>query len=85
MTTQPTPEDDYVYNPFPPEFVSDEPMEVSGRDMGYLIPWMRAQLTAQARHDDNSDLCQALTAILRQASQTYGTEPGNQETCVCRG
>ncbi|MBT2453277.1 MULTISPECIES: hypothetical protein [unclassified Streptomyces] len=85
MSDQATPTNDHVYNPFPPEFVSDEPMEVSGRDMGYLIAWMRAQLTAQDRHDDNSDLCQALSSIMREASEVYGSEPGTRETCICHG
>ncbi|GAA2948451.1 hypothetical protein ACFPN0_15110 [Kitasatospora cinereorecta] len=74
-----------TYTPYVPEFVSDEPMEISGRDMGYLIKWMRAQLTAQDRHDNNSDLCQALSSILRQANQVYGSEPGTRETCICYG
>lgn len=85
MSDQTNPNNDYVYNPFPPEFVSDQPIEISGRDMGYLIPWMRAQLTTQGKHDDNSDLCQALTSIMRQANKVYGSEPGNGQTCICRG
>ncbi|MGA5497736.1 hypothetical protein ACPCSP_25570 [Streptomyces cinereoruber] len=81
----PTTEEEYVYNPFPPAFISDEPMEISGRDMGYLIPWMQAQLKAQTRDHDNSDLCQALSSILRQANKVYGTESETRETCICYG
>ncbi|MCX4550574.1 MULTISPECIES: hypothetical protein [unclassified Streptomyces] len=83
--TNNTTNEEYVYNPVPPEFVSDQVCEISGRDMGYLIPWMRAQLTTQDRHDDNSDVCQALTSILLQAHRLYGTESGTRETCICRG
>ncbi|MEU6928978.1 hypothetical protein AB0A05_07420 [Streptomyces sp. NPDC046374] len=82
MTTQ-----DFTttFTPIAPEFESDESMEISGRDMALLLPWMRAQLTAQARHDENSDLCQALSSIFHQASDLYGTEPGTRETCICYG
>ncbi|MFJ6014491.1 hypothetical protein [Streptomyces sp. NPDC092952] len=84
QATTPTTED-YVYNPVPPGFVSDQVCEISGRDMGYLIPWMRAQLTTQDRHDNNSDLCQALSSILRQANKIYGSEPEDRDTCICYG
>lgn len=53
--------------------------------MALLLPWMRAQLTAQARHDDNADLCQALSGIFRRASEVYGTEPFAREQCICHG
>ncbi|MFC7791375.1 hypothetical protein [Streptomyces cinereoruber] len=84
-SSTPTAEEEYVYTPYVPEFVSDEPMEISGQDMGYLIKWMRTQLTSQAREHDNSDLCQALSSIMRQANQVYGSEPGTRETCICYG
>ncbi|MFD5788608.1 hypothetical protein ACFWH1_18545 [Streptomyces sp. NPDC127037] len=74
-----------TYNPVLPEFVSDEPCEISGRDMGYLIKWMRSQLATQERHDNNSDVCQALFSIFRQANQVYGSEPATRETCICYG
>jgi hypothetical protein len=76
---------DEVYTPFQPAFVSDTAIQISGNDMGYLVPWMRAQLATQPKHDNNSDLCQALSSILRQASKVYGSEPGDRETCICYG
>ncbi|MFI0827253.1 hypothetical protein ACH4Q7_22670 [Streptomyces roseolus] len=84
-TTQTTTPEDEVYTPYVPAFVSDQPMEISGQDMGYLIAWMKTQLTAQEKHLNNSDLCQALSAILRQAHDLYGTEDGTRETCICYG
>ncbi|WP_228994700.1 hypothetical protein [Streptomyces sp. DH8] len=68
-----------------PAFQSDQPMEISGRDMGHLVAFLRTQLTTLPREDENSDLCQSLSSILRQASKVYGSEPGNRETCICYG
>ncbi|MFD4315022.1 hypothetical protein [Streptomyces sp. NPDC058548] len=73
------------FTPITPEFDADDVCEISGRDMALLLPWMRAQLTKQRKHEDNADLCEALTSVFRTASEVYGADPGNQDTCICYG
>ncbi|MDQ1018886.1 hypothetical protein [Streptomyces afghaniensis] len=50
-----------------------------------LTPWLRDTLTAQDREDENSDLCQLLTAVLRVSADTYDTPAPSRATCICRG
>ncbi|PWI15997.1 hypothetical protein DI272_18875 [Streptomyces sp. Act143] len=50
-----------------------------------LTPWLRDTLTAQDRADENSDLCQLLTSILRVSADTYGTPAPSRATCICHG
>ncbi|KPI33298.1 hypothetical protein OV450_1386 [Actinobacteria bacterium OV450] len=59
--------------------------QTSSEEMALLLPWMRAQLTNQPKADENSDLCQVLTRILRRAHEEFGTEPPTRETCICYG
>ncbi|MFD9422260.1 MULTISPECIES: hypothetical protein [unclassified Streptomyces] len=84
MTTPSTPSEEEITF-FQPAFQSDKPMEISGEDMGYLVAWMRAQLTNLPKEDENSHLCQSLTSILNQAFKTYGSAPMASPTCICRG
>ncbi|MGW1989603.1 hypothetical protein [Embleya sp. NPDC001921] len=81
MSTQDTPNTT-------PNTTSNEPFEISAEEMALLVPWMRAQLAAQAaqgRELENVDHCQAFSAILRRANRVYGTEPFTRDQCICLG
>lgn len=54
-------------------------------EMTLLLPWLRDTLTAQDRKDENSELCQLFSRIMRLSNRLYGTEPFNRDTCICRG
>lgn len=54
-------------------------------EMALLLPWLRDTVTAQERKDENADLCQFFSRVMRLANQLYGTEPFNRETCICNG
>ena len=58
---------------------------LTGEEMRLLLPWLREALTAQEKRDENSDLCQLTSRILRLASRLYGTASESRETCICRG
>ncbi|MFF4391468.1 hypothetical protein ACFY0G_32470 [Streptomyces sp. NPDC001552] len=61
------------------------PFELSADDMSTLIPFMRDQLTAQGKGDDDVELCMTFSAIFRRASTAYGTAPFAREQCICNG
>lgn len=63
----------------------EEPTELLADATAVLIPWMRARLAEQARQDENGDLCQTFSAILRRASEAHGTEPFTRDQCICLG
>ncbi|MFJ7489707.1 hypothetical protein ACIQZB_00350 [Streptomyces sp. NPDC097727] len=54
-------------------------------EMALLLPWLRETLTNQERQDENSDLCQLFSRVMRLSSRLYGTEPFNRDTCICFG
>lgn len=54
-------------------------------EMALLLPWLRSTLTAQERQDENADLCQLFSKIMRLSNRLYGTKPSNRETCICNG
>ncbi|MBA0053457.1 hypothetical protein E0L36_22035 [Streptomyces sp. AJS327] len=58
---------------------------LTGEEMRLLLPWLRDTLTAQEKRDENSDLCQLTSRILRLSSRLYGTASESRETCICRG
>ncbi|MFE4796213.1 hypothetical protein ACFRFL_14115 [Streptomyces sp. NPDC056708] len=58
---------------------------LTGNDIKLLAPWLQETLATQAKDDENSDLCQLLTELLRYGHTHHGTAPATQETCICYG
>lgn len=58
---------------------------LTGEEMRLLLPWLRETLTSQEKKDENSELCQLTSSILRLSSRLYGTRSESKETCICRG
>ncbi|MFI1703019.1 hypothetical protein [Streptomyces griseoruber] len=54
-------------------------------EMALILPWLRTTLTTQERKDENAELCQLFSKVMRLSNQRYGTKPFNRETCICRG
>ncbi|MET8746858.1 hypothetical protein [Streptomyces sp. NPDC004728] len=54
-------------------------------EMNLLLPWLRNTLTTQEKQDENSDLCQLFSKVMRLSNRLYGTEPFNRNTCICNG
>ncbi|MEU2264977.1 hypothetical protein ABZ568_00685 [Streptomyces olindensis] len=54
-------------------------------EMALLLPWLRNTLTTQERKDENADLCQLFSRIMRLSNRLYGTESFNRDTCICNG
>lgn len=54
-------------------------------EMALVLPWLRDTLTSQERKEENADLCQLFSQVLRLSNRLYGTEPFNRETCICHG
>ncbi|WP_019061725.1 hypothetical protein [Streptomyces prunicolor] len=54
-------------------------------EMALILPWLRNTLATQERQDENADLCQLFSKIMRLSNRLYGTEPFNRETCICNG
>ncbi|WP_433856687.1 hypothetical protein [Streptomyces kronopolitis] len=58
---------------------------LTGEEMKLLLPWLRETLTGQEKKDENADLCQLTSRILRLSSRLYGTPSESAETCICHG
>lgn len=58
---------------------------LTGKDIKLLAPWLQTTLTTQAKDDENSDLCQLLSEILRYGHTHHGTAPASRENCICYG
>ncbi|MEH0579074.1 MULTISPECIES: hypothetical protein [Streptomyces] len=54
-------------------------------EMALILPWLRETLTTQERQEDNADLCQLFSKVMRLSNGLYGTEPFNRDTCICLG
>ncbi|MFF2612355.1 hypothetical protein [Kitasatospora sp. NPDC058046] len=50
-----------------------------------FIVRLQAAATDQPREHENSDLCQTLSAVMRNAARLYGTAPFVHQHCICFG
>ncbi|WP_432001601.1 hypothetical protein [Streptomyces sioyaensis] len=58
---------------------------LTGEEMKLLLPWLRESLSGQEKKDENAELCQLTSRILRLSNRLYGTPSESRETCICQG
>ncbi|MEW2568355.1 hypothetical protein [Streptomyces sp. NPDC047070] len=65
--------------------LSGQRLLLTDQETQTLIPALRETLTDLPKEDDNADLCQDVTLLLRLSNRIHGTDPGNRATCICNG